>query len=214
MSVEPQMEKLVIVGGGELARVVIEAARAQGGWDIRGFVDPEPCEETVRRLGIRRLGDDLALTSLTDEALVLGIGAVKVSPVRERVVAKINATDRWATVIHPFTSVSPTARIAPGVVVLAGAVICSGADISEHAIINLGSKIDHDVHVGRFVHVAPQAALGGGSRVEDHAYIGMGAIIRDHVTVSAGTLVGMGAVVTEQFPPGSTLLGIPARRVT
>ena len=218
MSRKSGIQKLIIIGGGELARVVIEATQAEAfegadvfGWDILGFVDPLPCEETTRRLGVKRLGDDSVLRSLTDEKLVLGVGTIKISPVREHIVAKINQPTRWATIIHPFTSISPTAHIAPGVVVLPGVVICSGARISEHAILNLGAKIDHDVHVGKFVHVAPQAALGGGSRVEDNSYIGMGAIIRDHVTVSADTLVGMGAVVSKQFPAGSTLVGIPAK---
>jgi acetyltransferase EpsM len=210
MGIEPQMQDLIIVGGGELGRVIIEAARAQGRWNVIGFVDPQPCDETVRRLGIRRLGDDSALRFLTDENLVLGVGTIRVGSVRERIVTKINAPGRWVTVTHPFTCISPTAHIASGTVVLPGVVICSGAIISEHSIINLWAKIDHDVRVGRFVHVAPQAALGGGSTVEDNAYIGMGAVIRDHVTVSAGTLVGMGAVVSKQFPEGSTLVGIPA----
>ena len=205
------MQKLIIVGGGELARVIIEAARADGNWDIVGFVDPQPCEETVKRLGVPRLGGDEALESLTDEKLILGVGTIKVSPIRELVVAKINAPARWATIIHPFTSISPTAQIASGVVVLPGVVVCTGAIISEHVILNLGAKIDHDLRIGKFVHVAPQAALGGGSRVDDNSYIGMGAIIRDHVTVSGDTLVGMGAVVSKQFPAGSTLIGIPAR---
>jgi acetyltransferase EpsM len=211
MSSGSRMRKLIIVGGGELARVVVEAARAQGCWEIKGFTDPQPCTETATRLGIDRLGDDSILRFLTDEYLVLGIGTVKVSPAREGIVSRINAQDRWASIMHPFTSISPTAHIGAGVVVFPGAVICSGAVISEHAIINLGAKIDHDVHVGKFVHVAPQASLGGGAKVEDNAYVGMGAIIRDHVTVSAGTLVGMGAVVSKQFPAGSTLVGIPAK---
>lgn len=203
-------KKLVVVGGGELACVIIEAARAQG-WDVVGFIDPKPCEETTKRLGARRLGDDTALRDLTDEKLVLGVGAVTVSAARETIVNTINAAGRWGTVVHPFSSVSPTAHLAPGAIVLSGAAISSGATISEHALINLGAKIDHDVHVGRFVHVAPQAALGGGSRVEDHAYIGMGAIIRDHVTIGARTLVAMGAVVSKTFPAGTTLVGVPAK---
>lgn len=207
------MQKLIIIGGGELARVIIEAARAQKSWDVIGFVDPQPCEETVRRLGVPRLGDDSVLASLTDERLVLGVGTVKVSRVREGIVERIGAPGRWASIVHPFTSVSPTAHIAPGAIVLPGSIICSGATISEHAIVNLGATIDHDVFVGKFVHVAPQAALGGNSRVEDNAYIGMGAIIRDHITVSADTLVGMGAVVSKQFPPGRTLVGVPARPI-
>lgn len=201
---------LIVVGGGEYARTVIEAAQAQGHWNIVGFVDPQPCEETQTRLGIPHLGDDTALLKWNSPSLIMGVGAVKVSDIRKTIVRSIG-NDRWITVVHPFAWVSPTAILDRGVVVFAGSAICSGAHIREHSIINLGAKIDHDVTVGKFVHVAPQAALGGGSTVEDDCYIGMAAAVRDHVTVSAKTLVGMGAIVTKQFDQGQTLVGIPAK---
>ena len=162
-------------------------------------------------MNVKRLGDDTFLQSLTDEKIILGVGTVRVNPARKEIVNRINQPQRWATVIHPFTSVSSTASIAPGVVILPCVVICTGSRISEHAIINHGANIDHDVSVGKFVHAAPQANLGGGSKIGDNAYLGMGAIVRDHVTVSDDTLVGMGAVVSRQYPAGSTLVGVPAK---
>ncbi|QQO23157.1 acetyltransferase [Bradyrhizobium diazoefficiens] len=208
------MQDLILVGGGELARVIIETAQSQGCWNVIGFVDPEPCEETTRRLHVERLGIDKDLLSYPQAKLVLGVGTIKVSNARRNIVTNLDLPDsRWATIVHPSAYVSPSASISHGAIVLAGAVVCSGASIGSHCIINLGAKIDHDVHVGSFVHVAPQAALGGGSHIEDDAYIGMGAVIRDHLTVSSRTLVGMGAVVSKQFAPGKTLVGVPAREL-
>jgi acetyltransferase EpsM len=204
---------LIVIGGGELACVVIETAQAQG-FDVIGFVDPEPCEQTAKRLGVRRLGSDDDLRMFADTSLVLGIGCVSVDPKREVIVRRVAVSShRWATVIHPSAHISPTAALAEGVVVLAGAVICSGARIGAHCIVNLGAKVDHDVSVGNFVHIAPQVALGGGSSVGDRAYVGMGAIIRDHTRVAERTVVGMGAVVTKEFDPGAVLVGVPAKPV-
>lgn len=206
------MQQLILIGGGELARVIIECADASGGWRILGFLDPERCEQTVERLGVDRLGTDDDISKFPHARFVLGVGTIKVSPLREQIVNRLSLPrDRWATIIHPAASVSPTSQIGRGVVILPCAVICTGAVICDHAIINLGAKIDHDVHVGKFVHVAPQAALGGGSRVEENCYIGMGAVVRDHTTVSTNTLVGMGAVVGKRFAPGETLIGVPAK---
>jgi acetyltransferase EpsM len=207
------VQELVLVGGGELARVIIETARLAG-WYVRGFVDPEPCHETASRLSVERLGGEEALEQLTDQKLVLGVGTIGVNGDRKTIVDRLSHhAERWTSVVHPAASVSATAKICKGAIILPGAVICSGSYISEHAIINLGAKVDHDVYVGKYVHIAPQAALGGGCRVEDDSYIGMGAIVRDHLTVSHGTLVGMGAVVSKPFPPGSTLVGIPAQQM-
>lgn len=203
------MAGLIVVGGGELARVIIETAQA-GGQKVIGFVDPQPCEETVQRLGVTRLGSDEALANYPDSELILGVGSIRASAVRARVVEAISSK-RWGRIIHPSAQISPTATISEGAVILAGSVICSGAHIGRHVIINLGVMIDHDVFVGDYVHVAPKAALGGGSKVCHGAYIGMGACVRDHTVVNANTTVGMGATVTREYQASSTLIGTPAK---
>lgn len=205
--------ELIVIGGGEFARMVIETARRDE-WEVLGFVDPLPCEETAQRCRVVRLGDDGAIGDYPDAKLILGLGCVTVSPLRKQLVSRIGP-GRWGTVKDPyFTYISQTAEIGEGTVILPGAAIGSGARIGPHCILNLGVKIDHDVQVGGFVHVAPQAALGGGSRIGDGAFIGMGAMVRDHTLVSERTLVGMGAVVTEHYAAGLTLLGIPAKPAT
>lgn len=208
------MEDLIVIGGGEFARVVIETVRGMGVWNVLGFLDPEPCVETVRRLNVQRLGADSQLRQWPGARLALGVGGVGVSSARKSVVARIGgAPDRWIRIEDTLASVSPTALIAPGAIILAGAVVCSGAWIGRHAIINIGAMVDHDVRVGEFTHVGPKASLGGGSTVGHNTFVGMGAMIRDHTTVADDTTVGMGAAVTKSFPAGSTLVGVPARAI-
>jgi len=79
---------LIIIGGGEYARVVIEAAQSQG-LEVLGFVDPLPCEETCQRLNIRHLGTDDNLPQ--SSRLVMAVGSVKVEDTRSRIVQKIEA---------------------------------------------------------------------------------------------------------------------------
>jgi acetyltransferase EpsM len=205
------MQPLIVVGGGEHGRVVIEAAQANRQWRVLGFVDPNPCEETAKRLGISNLGSDSALSSHPDAKLVLGIGCTTVNSEREKIVTKIGGSpDRWTAVVHPSAWVSPSASLAEGVVILPGAVICSGVKLARHCIVNIGASIAHDAVVGSFVHIAPQAVLGGGARIGANAYIGMGSSIRNHTEVAERTMVGMGAAVVKKFAPGATLVGVPA----
>lgn len=195
---------LVLIGGGEHARVVAEAARSTGQFDLRGFVDPNPCEETAIRLTLPRLGDDTALTPST--LAVLGVGAIGPSTLRRRIVD--NATPRirgWATVIHSTAWVSPSAGLAEGTVVLAGAVVNSGARIGRHCVINSGAIVEHDVALGEFVQVAPGAVLGGGVRVDHDSFVGLGAAVRDHVRIGAGVFIGMGVTVVADVLDGVQL---------
>jgi FlaA1/EpsC-like NDP-sugar epimerase len=86
------MQRLFVVGGGEHARVVMEAVRSRPErFALIGFVDPQACEETARRLDVPRLGDDGDAAALCAEGAlaVLGVGAVGVSGARRALVERL-----------------------------------------------------------------------------------------------------------------------------
>jgi len=207
---------LILVGGGEHARVVAEAARSTGEWEIVGVADPAGADAAFANLGIPHLGDDAALAAYLASSgvdarpwLIVSIGAIVDGTVRQQAVARFER-ERWASIVHAAAWVSPTAKVEPGAVVMAGAVVNAGARIGAHAIVNTGAIIEHDVVVGAFARVGPRAAVGGGTVIGADALIGIGAAVRDHVTVGAGATVGMGAVVTKAVAAGATVAGVPA----
>ena len=209
------MRDLIVIGGGEHARVVMEAASSDPAqWNVLGFVAPSHCQETVERLHLPRLGGDENLVKYPNAALILGIGSVGVNTLRQEVVARLSvAHNRWAVVIHPRASISPSAKIDRGSVVLPGAVVNTGARIGSHSIINSNACIEHDATLGSFVHAAPGSIVAGGASIGDGCYLGMGSLVRDHISIGRSCLVGMGAVVTKNSRSKSLLIGVPAKRI-
>ncbi|HEY5944416.1 MAG TPA: acetyltransferase [Kofleriaceae bacterium] len=210
---------LTVIGGGEHARVVIEAARSRPElWQVEGFADPQPCEETQRRLDVVWLGDDTRTLSREPAArlYVVAVGAVGhdavANDLRAQIVERYAAAGAsFAAIVHARAFVSPTARIEDGAVVFAGAIVQSGARIGAHAIVNTGAIAEHDVQLGAFAHLGPGAHVGGGAVIGEHAYLGLGCRVRDHVKIGARALVAMGAVVTANVDAGALVLGVPAR---
>jgi acetyltransferase EpsM len=210
--------RLIIVGGGEHARVVAEAAAAAGlvvaGYTVRDGESgspPGPCAVDLQPLGTDH--DVAAWLAATDPderpGLVLGFGGPP--DTRRRATADFGPEAQWATIAHPAAWVSPSATLGVGTVVLAGAVVNAGAVIGAHAIVNSSAVLEHDVRLGDHVHVAPGATIGGGTRIGDETIIGLGASVRDHVRVGSRSIVGMGAVVVDDVPDGAIVMGTPAR---
>ena len=207
---------LVVVGSGEHAFVVVDAARTRPDqWRLAGYTSPTGTGPTPR-MSIEHLGDDEALrarlttTPAEDRpTLVLGFGG-QPTP-RRAVAAAFGTLAEWAVIIHATAWVSPEAIVEPGSVVLAGAVVNSGARIGANCIVNSSAVIEHDVVIGAGTHVAPGAVIGGGTHVGEDAAIGLGAAIRDHITVGDRAIVGMGAVVVNDVAHDSLVVGVPAR---
>jgi acetyltransferase EpsM len=215
---------LVIVAGGQHARVVADAARATGEWQVIGFTresadDParDDAADTAARLGAPLLGDDRAFATKLEMMagedrpwLVLGFGGPP--DARRLAVSAFGEIATWATIVHPTAWISPSARIAPGAVVLAGAVVNAAAHVGAHAIVNTRVVVEHDVSVGAFTHLAPGVVIGGGATIGDDTMVGLSAAIRDHVAIGHRATVAMGAVVVGPVGDGELVVGVPARR--
>jgi UDP-2-acetamido-3-amino-2,3-dideoxy-glucuronate N-acetyltransferase len=135
-------------------------------------------------------------------------------------------------VVHSFANlygcvIGSDTRIGPFVEIQKGASIGSRCKLQSHTFICDGVTIGDEVFVGHGVVFVndkyPRATDDSGqlqteadwqaSRtfVEGGASIGSGAVILGGVRVGARALVGAGALVTKDVPPGDTVAGNPAR---
>lgn len=93
--------------------------------------------------------------------------------------------------------------------------VTSNIRIGNHFHCNIGSYVEHDCVIGDYVTFAPGVKCNGNVHIDDGAYIGSGAVIKQGtpdkpLVIGAGATVGMGAVVTKDVAPGTTVIGNPA----
>jgi acetyltransferase EpsM len=197
---------LILIGGGEHARVLAEAATLSGR-SILGVIGPQSSPNLVH------LGNDATITENPDHwkqvEIIIAMGELGL---RQRMANKFALSGlTWAKIVHPTAFISPSAILGTGIFVGPEAIIHAGAKIGNHAIINSGAIIEHDVDLGHGVHAAPGSTLGGRVQVGDWAFLGLGCRIRDHISIGAGAVVGMGAIIIDNVPPKITMIGIPAK---
>lgn len=207
---ENERESVVIWGASGHAKVVADAVRLEGRFQLVGFlddVDPQP----RRFLGLPVFGGAEALSRLRGDGVthvVFGFGncdaRLKLSEVAKREGFSL------ATVIHPKAVVASDVTIGEGTVVFAGAVVNPGSTIGANVIINTRASVDHDCVIDDGAHICPGTTIGGGVRVGIAAWLGIGSTVKDHVTIGASALVGAGSVVVSDIPDAVVAYGVPA----
>lgn len=215
------MKRIAIYGCGGFGREILPLARQSLGVsdathkDAIVFVSDVAAEVGTRENGTRVISfAELVQIDRQEIEVVVSLGAPKV----RRELAERCEREGFA-----FRSlVASTHRSLDDVRYGTGSVFCdfsmttSNVQIGKHFQCNIYSYVAHDCVIGDFVTFAPRVNCNGRIIVEDDVYIGTSAVLRQGspekpLVIGKGSVIGMGAVVTKDVMPFTTMAGNPAR---
>ena len=208
------MTRVVGLGAGGHAKVVIEILQLVGEYEFEGLLDPQQELHGCEVGGVPVLGDDSLLSELHSRGVrhaFIGLGTTGDTRLRKQLFDKARSSGfQIVSSVHPTANLSKSATLGHGVTVMAGATINAGAKLGDNVIVNTAAVVEHDCVIGNHVHIATGARLAGGVMVNDGAHIGLGALIKQKIIVGHSAIVGVGAVVVKNVPAEVTVVGVPA----
>lgn len=195
------VRSLIIVGAGGHGKVVADVAQSLRCYEAISFIDGRYPALTAH-FGLDVVGSDESISRLisSEAEFVVAIGD---NLIRRRLFSRLAEENaRFATIIAPSATISPSASVGSGSVVFPKAVVRTGSVIGENVILNTGCKLDPSVYIGHHSHVGPGASLGAGALVEDEVLVGAGARLSSGISVGRRSICGAGVYLESNLPAG------------
>lgn len=204
-----KLAKLLVIGAGGHAKVVIDVARAAG-FDPIAALDPAAVGGHCN--GVKIVGGDDLAAQMFAEGLQSAAVAIGDNQLRCRIAERLSSIGfNFPTLIHPSAVISESAQIGPGTVVMPNAVVNADASVGDFVIVNSAAVVEHDCVLGRGAHVAPGTRLGGCVLVGRAALVGIGTAVRPGASIGDCAMVGAGSAVIADVPANCVATGSPAR---
>lgn len=202
-------DHLLVLGTTPYTEVFIDMFEAVHGIVLEGCVenlDRDRCNATVAGLPVY-WSDDLDRFR-DSHSLICSLGTTK----RIRWIEPLAARGfRFATLVHPSSTVSRRTELKPGVSVDAGTVIAGYSQIGGWVRIGRRASIGHHIEIGEFSTIHPGAIISGNCRIGREVTVGTGAVVIDGRTIGDGAVIAAGAIVNSDVPPGVLFAGNPGQ---
>ena len=204
--------KNILLGSGGHARALLGLIR-ECGLPLMGCVSPQPPDSKWQK-ECPWLGDDDALEGFIKQSVkvVNGIGSTRSTALRRNIFNKIRQRGFYfGSLVHPSAIIAQEVMFSEGVQVFPRVIIQPGVKIADNVLLNSGCIIEHECEIGAHSHIAPGAVLSGGVIVGVGVHLGASSAIIQGARIGDNAIVGMGAVVLNDVPDNTIVVGNPAR---
>lgn len=209
------MDKTLILGAGTYGEVYSAYINDAGTFDIIGFLDDDENKIGKRVNGIEVLDKISNLEHFRRagvESVIIPIGN---NEIRCMLFEKATSLGfKTPNFIHPAADMHRTVEIGDGVYILPGTRIMPFAQIGNYNMISMGVNIAHHTRIHPGCFFSQCSNIGASIEIEEQVFVGIAStIMTGTATVGEKTIIGAGAVVTDDLPARCTAVGVPAKPI-
>ena len=202
---EIKTNKVLIYGGGDLSKMVIDTLKAKHEYELYGVIDNNyPEKKDV--LGIPVIGNDDNLNDLLKQGynkIFNAVGFKNKAHYRKPTYLMLKEKGfELINIIHKTAMIEDNVKMGEGNLVCAGAIIGSDVKIGSNCIINAGSIISHDCIISDHCHIASGAVLAGSVIVGENTLIGQNCSINISVKIGKNVVIMNGCSVFKDVKDG------------
>ena len=208
------MKNLIIIGAGGMGRTLYSNALESIGYGekfvIKGFIDDNlqaldgfpsypPIIDTIKDYMPQQ-----------DDVFVSSIGGAARRPCMEEIISR---GGEFMELIHQTARVYSNAKLGKGNFIGAYSVIGNDTLIGDYNMIQSYTVIGHDAKIGNWNRIDTHVTCVGGIVIEDEVNIHTSAVISHNVRVETGAHVGALSFVIRKVKAGTTVMGVPAKKL-
>lgn len=208
------MKDLVIIGAGGMGRTIYDIARECVGYgdkfEVKGFID-----DNIKALdGFNNyppiLGTINDYIPLENDVFTFSIGGNARRDCIENMIIK---GANFINLIHKTARLGSNVDLGIGNIIAAFTSIGADAKIGNCNMIQSYTVIGHDVVIGDYNRIDTHVTCVGGIKIDNDCTIHTGAVINHKVTVHDNAKVGACSFVIRNVKAGTTVLGVPAKKI-
>ena len=212
------MKEIVILGAGDFGREVAwlieEINKKNPSYIILGYLDDAEAKIGQFFNGYECLGPISFLSELkVNKNNICAVIANQNGDVRKKFAEMFLDFDNWETLIHPSVNISDMSRLGKGCVVCANGNVSCNTVIGDFCLLNISVTMGHDCEVGNYVSIMSGACVSGHVTIGEGAYLATNSTVIPGMKVGNHVKVGAGSVVIRNVKDGTTVMGVPAKKI-